>query len=136
MTHFDINKVIEHYGLDTNEVAKVVFPKVNYPKVALNRVLKGEAALSVEQLESLAEFIGVLPGDLFELSQWKGTTEDSHLVFKRGDYTVRLNYKGAYITISKNNEIIYQEITGDNKTVTEFINHIDQLIKNYENGNN
>lgn len=136
MTHFDINKVIEHYGLDVNEVAKVVFPKVNYPKVALNRVLKGEATLGVEQLERLAEFIGVLPGDLFELSQWKGTTEDNHLVFKRGDYTVRLNYSGAYLTISKNNEVIHQEITGDNKVLTEFINHIDQLIKNYENGNN
>ena len=136
MTHFNINKVIEHYGLDVNEVAKVVFPKVNYPKVALGRVLKGEAALGVDQLEKLAEFIGVLPGDLFELSDWKGTTEDSHLVFKRGLYVVRLNYNGVYLTISKNNEVIHKEITGDNKNILEFINHINQLIKNYEDGNN
>ena len=49
---FDIKKVIEHYKLDTNEVAEALFPHVRYKTLALNRVLKGEAYLDADDYNS------------------------------------------------------------------------------------
>ena len=40
---FNIGNVIEHYKLNTEDLAKVLFPTVKYPKQAFDRVLKGEA---------------------------------------------------------------------------------------------
>ena len=53
--NFNINKVIEHYKLDTEEVASTLFPHVRYQKLALDRVLKGEACLNTDQLQALAK---------------------------------------------------------------------------------
>ena len=54
---FNIGNVIEHYKLNTEDLAKVLFPTVKYPKQAFDRVLKGEANLDVIQLERLANHI-------------------------------------------------------------------------------
>ena len=115
MEQFNIGNVIEHYKLNTEDLAKVLFPTVKYPKQAFDRVLKGEANLDVIQLERLANHIGVLVTDL---------------------YKVKLNYKGVYVSIYKNNELIHQKLSNvPDMTVNEFINYLDNFIKNYENGN-
>ena len=65
MEQFNINNVIEHYKLNTEDLAKVLFPTVKYPKQAFDRVLKGETDLDIKQIEALASHIGVLVTDLF-----------------------------------------------------------------------
>lgn len=128
---FNINKVIECYKLDTAEVAEVLFPHVRYKTLALNRVLKGEAYLDTEQLKALADFIGILIQDLFAFDNWKGTHEDGCLTLIRGEYKVKLNYKGVFMTLTKGSQLIKQELVGP-KTISidDFISHIDSLIKN------
>lgn len=134
---FNIGSVIEHYKLNTEDLAKVLFPTVKYPKQAFDRVLKGEAVLDVTQLEQLASYVGVLVTDLFSLNTWKGSSEDGCLTMSKGDYKVKLNYKGVYVSIYKNKELIYQKLSNiPDMTVDEFINYLDNFIKNYENGNN
>ena len=82
---FNIGNVIEHYKLNTEDLAKVLFPTVKYPKQAFDRVLKGEANLDVIQLERLANHIGVLVTDLFSANTWKGSSEDGCLTMLKGE---------------------------------------------------
>ena len=134
---FDINKVIAYYKLDPQDLAKVLFPFVKYQKQALERIIKGEAELNVTQIEKLANYIGVLVTDLFSIDTWKSATEDNCLTMLKGDYKVKLNYNGVYVSIYKNNELIYQELANmPGMTINEFIDFLNNFIKNYENGNN
>lgn len=136
MEQFNINSVIEHYKLNIEDLAKVLFPTVKYPKQAFDRVLKGETELDIRQIETLASHIGVLVTDLFSIDTWKGFSEDGYLTLQKGQYKVKLNYNGVYLSIYKDNVLVEQSISNiPNMTVQEFINFLDNLIKNYENGN-
>lgn len=130
---FNINKVIEYYKLDINEVAEALFPNVRYKKLALDRVLKCEAAINTEQLQSLAKLAGVLTQDLFTLDSWKGSTEDGCLTFLKGDFKAKLNYNGAWLSLYKNNELLKQEMFTPDMTIDQFIDHITELTTNYIN---
>lgn len=135
MEQFNINSVIEHYKLNTEDLAKVLFPTVKYPKQAFDRVLKGETDLDIKQIETLASHIGVLVTDLFSAGTWKSSSEDGCLTMLKGDYKVKLNYNGVYLSIYKDNSLITQKISNvPGMTVQEFINFLDNFIKNYENG--
>ena len=137
MEQFNINSVIEHYKLNTEDLAKVLFPTVKYPKQAFDRVLKGETDLDIKQIETLASHIGVLVTDLFSAGTWKGSSEDGCLTMLKGDYKVKLNYKGVFVSIYKNNNLIEQKISNvPDMTMSEFINYLDNFIKSYENGSN
>lgn len=137
MTQFNINEVIKCYKLNTDDLAKVLFPTVKYPKQAFDRVLKGETCLDIEQVEKLAAHIGVLVPDLFSAETWKGSSEDGCLTMLKGNYKVKLNYKGVFMSIYKDNDIIGQKISNvPDMTVSEFITYLDNFIKNYENGSN
>lgn len=128
---FNINSVIERYSLNPDDVAKALFPHVRYQKLALDRVLKGEATLDVNQLESLANLAGVFVHDLFFIADdWKGTSEDNCLIFLKGDYKVKLNYNGVFMTIYKGPEIIHQELTLKCMSIQEFIDYINKVINN------
>lgn len=139
MEKFDINRVIERYSLDTEEVAKVLFPNVKYPKQALDRILKKESNLDTEQLTTLASYIGVLTHELFtagSVDEWKASSENSRLVFKKGEYKVLINYNDTFVSIYKGTELVHTGVI--NKTgmsFDSFINYINNII-NSNNGNN
>ena len=135
MEPFNIKNVIEHYKLNTEDLAKALFPNVKYPKQALDRILKGEGNLDITQVEELANYIGVLVTDLFSANTWKSSAEDGCLTLLKGQYKVKLNYNGVYLSIYKDNVLIEQKISNvPSMTIQEFINFLDNLIKNYENG--
>lgn len=137
MGQFNISNVIEHYKLNVKDLAKALFPTVKYPTQAFDRILKGEANLDIEQIERLASYIGVLVTDLFSLDTWKGTSEDNCLTMVKGDYKVKLNYNGVFVSIYKNNNLIDQKISNvPDMTMGEFVNYLDNFVKNYENGSN
>ena len=124
---FDLAKVIEHFKLDREEVETVLFPHVRYRKQALVRVLKGEGQLTVEQLQALANLSGVFIQDLFSLDTWKGGKEDNCLTFLKGEFKVKLNYNGVFLSIYKGTTLVHQEINSSNKTLQEFLNYITLL---------
>lgn len=137
MESFNINSIIEHYKLNIESLAKILFPTVKYPKQAFDRILKGEASLNIIQIESLANYIGVLVSDLFSMDTWKSSTENEYLTLIKGQYKVKLNYNGAFISIYKNDVLIDQKISNiPSMTIQEFIHFLDNIIKDYENGNN
>lgn len=129
---FNINKIIEHYKLNLDDVAAALFPHVRYKKQALDRVLKGEANIDTDQLQSLAKLAGVFPYDLFALQEgWKGKSEDHCLTFVKDEYKVKLNYQNVYLSLYKNNKLVHQEITMPNMELSQFLTYISNLIKQY-----
>lgn len=131
---FDINKVINYYSLNVDEVADALFPNVRYKKLALDRVLKGEASINTQQLQALADLAGILVQDLFTVDTWKGTTEDGGcLTFIKGEFKVKLNYNGAWLSLYKNNELLKQEMFTTNMDLDQFIKHITELTLDYSN---
>ena len=134
MEKFDINKIIAHYGISENipELAKLFFPHVKYPKQAFDRVLKGEATLDVDQVQKLAEYLGVLAHELFNIDSWKGTSESGCLTFTKGEFKVKLNYNNVFLSLYKNNELIDTKISSiPAMSLNDFIQYIDELIKQY-----
>lgn len=134
METFDITQIIEQYAPDTDELSKLLFPHVKYPKQAFDRVLKGEANLDTAQVCALAKYLGVLVSDLFTADGWKASYDktNSCLTFVRGTYRVNLNYKGTFITVYNDGKMINQVMrhTTDEMGITDFIQYINNLIKN------
>lgn len=130
---FNINKVLAHYQQQdkVEVIAKLLFPKAKHPKAAFTRVLKGESHLDINQIEKLAQFIGVLVEDLLSIDTWKGGSKESNvLCFTKGEYTVKLAYQGIFLSLYRNDTLIAQKVADvPAMTIREFLNYIDKLIK-------
>ena len=142
MEKFNIQKIIEYYSPNTEELGRVLFPHIKYPKQAFDRVLKGEANLDSAQIELLANYLGVLVADLFSVDDWKGEWDNKLRCltfvkglyqgnFVKGLYQVNLNYGGSFITVYKDGKMVHQEIksNADGMSLTDFIQYINNLIK-------
>ena len=102
----NITKIVRHYKQDINVVAKVLYPNVRYPRLALARVEKGEADLSVSQLYRLADFLGIFVTDLLSFDTWKGSgLEDNAITFEKGEYTALIHPNGL-ISVRKGTDVI------------------------------
>lgn len=132
METFNINKIVEYYKPNVDELGQVLFPHVKYPKQAFDRVLKGEANLDTHQVELLAKYLGVFVSDLFSVNSWKGGwNEDCKcLTLTKGPYQVNLNYNGFFVTVYKDGKVVHQEVNGltDSMPMSEFIKYIDSLL--------
>lgn len=133
MPKFNIKEVIEYYKPSIPDLAKLLFPTAKYPKAAFDRVLRGEALLNVEHLETIADFLGIAISDLFNPDSWKGIAEEGHIVFIKGAYKARINYKNSFLSLysSEDNTLISQCVLNIRTlTLNELIIYLDNLIKN------
>ena len=128
----DVEKIIEHYNLDIDKVAEALFPNIRYKKLALNRILNGEATIDLNQIQALSNMIGVMPQDLYMINDWKGLFENKCIVLTQDNYKVKLNYNGAFLSLYKDEHLVYQEVNASNKSLEELINYIDKLILNLQ----
>lgn len=136
MERFNIQRAVEYYNLDADEASKVLFPEAKHPKKAFERVMAGRGSLSTRQVEDLASYIGVGVADLFLANAWKGLSEDGRLVLTKGPYRVTLNYGATFFSLYKSGELIEKAIINPSiMPISQFINHINIIIKTYENGN-
>ena len=132
---FDINEVMRYYGLNRKEVEKAIFPDAKYPRQAFDRILRGDAVLNTTQLELLADYAGVLVPDLFLIGTWKSEIDKNVITLIKGDYKVKLNYNSCFLTILEHGNVIYQLLRDFRAmSVKEFINYIDNLLFDYEDG--
>ena len=133
----NLSELITRYDLDTEALAKVLFPTVKYPKHALARILKGEAFLDTVQLGTLATYIGVPTAELLSDDFWKGRTEDGCLIFIKGEYKAKLNYNNVFLSVYKSGELCLQSIDSiSSMSINDFTKHLDSIIKSLENGSN
>ena len=133
MEKFDIQKIIERYSPNIEELSKILFPHIKYPKQAFDRVIKGEANLDSVQIELLASYLGVFVADLFFIDEWKGSWNEEHkcLIFVKGLYQVNVNYGGSFITVYKDGKKVHQliKVNANNMSLPDFIQYINTLIQ-------
>lgn len=136
MTTFNIVKIIERYQLKPDVLAALLYPKAKHPGLAFTRILEGKAVLDVIQLERLARYIGVPPGDLFTVGEWQYRTQENYLTFVKDDFTVILNKGGYFLTILKGDEVIEQVVASNQAlTLEQFIRFINLLTQTHKDGN-
>lgn len=133
LQEFNINEIIEKYTPDIDELSRVLFPNVQHPKLAFNRILKNEAELSVSQLEKLAQYLGTFVGELFTINSFNVESIFGVLYFKRGQYTVTLGKDKNFINLYDDGKLIDKYIVNiDMIPFSDFILKINSYIKHYE----
>ena len=137
---FKIQQVIQYYKQEPGDIARLLFPDNKYPMPALFRVMKGEADLTVKQLELLALYLGTTIEELFVLpeldsDEWKQVIDRYSITFKKGDYSCRL-YENKPALLLKGSKAIDTLVVSPVATFNEVINQLNILINNYEHGNN
>ena len=85
-----------------------------------------------ERKAKIFERMNVKPNSaiFFVADEWKGSSEDGHIVFLKGEYKVKLNYNGAALSIYKGTQLIHNELVLGTMSVAEFIDHINKVINN------
>lgn len=130
MKTIDLSKIIEDRGLNTKEVAKELFPKNKYPKLALDRVIKGEAFLDTNQVSRLSLITGVPIQFLYSNGEWKTTSKEEGIVtFQTGEYRAELN-TGEWITKIYHKGSIFHEsvIHQESITLSKYLKSLTELI--------
>lgn len=131
METLNLKSIIEFYNVDIKGLANTLFPHNNFPLPALHRAIRGETKLDSEQIALLADYLGVLVADLYTIDGWKASHENMQLTITKGPFKATL-FSSGKICVYKDNELIdTKQISNITVSVTEFINHINKLIKSY-----
>lgn len=135
MTKFSLAKVVKNHVLDEEKLADALFPTAKYPVLAYKRVLAGKSDLSVSQLEILADFIGCSVPELYNYNGWIADDEpDEKLVYTKGLYTAKVNRKGAFISLYKEDKLLVNAVSNTGlMTLDLFFSYLDELIAKYDN---
>lgn len=129
---FYLNNVLKNYRLNQGDVASVMFPTSKYADLALRRVLKGEGRVSVDQLEALAQYVGVSVSAIYDAGcdLWHDATEkqDSFCI-KRGIYVAKYIYATHVLTITADNKELFNDVVADGDLlVKDLVNIINNII--------
>lgn len=132
MSRFNLNNIIQEYGLDKNVIASILFPDVKYPRRALTRIIKEKGELSVGQLEKLAQFIGLPVNNLFELKEYEIKSVENQLIFKKGDYCIKIyditpDSTKQNVTIFNGKTMSSDTCNINNLTVAEMLDYLNNL---------
>lgn len=91
MRKINLAQIIESQKLDKEKLAKVLFPRHNYPYQSLLRILRGDQELSESQIVTLSDYVGMTMTDLFTTKGWKASYHENTHVFEKDNYTAHLN---------------------------------------------
>lgn len=134
MNEIDIKVIIEKQGLNIKEVAAQLFPGNSYPKLALDRVIKGKAFLDSNQISKLS-FISRMPIQfLYSNSKWDFESKRKEIRFSHGEYVGVLNTFNNITKIYHNKSLFHESIIHKSSIpLSEYLEKIEQLIINYNN---
>ena len=129
---FYLNNVLKNYKLNQADVANVLFPTNKNADLALRRILKGEGHVSVDQLEALAQYVGVSVSTIYETGcdLWRDITEkpDSFCI-KRGIYVAKYTYATHVLTVTADDKKLFSGvIAADDLLVQDLVNTINNII--------
>ncbi len=91
MIKINLGKIIKAKKLDEHEVAKQLFPLHKYPKMALDRVNKGEGVLDANQISKFSLYSGIPIAELYSGSEWKSSIDKTTHILTSGDFTAKLD---------------------------------------------
>lgn len=131
MKTIDINNIIESKGLDQNDLAKELFPGAKHPKMALQRIIKGEAQLDSDQIVRLSIYTGIAIGELFGERDWKAQTKEGVHTFESEDYRAELDTNTWISKVWKKDELIHEVVIHDRHiSISNYFTLLNNVISN------
>ena len=133
MRTINIKEIIEKQGLDVKEVSQHLFPKNKYPRLALNRVMTGDAVLDADQISKFALMAGINISDLYSGANWNAKSKQGIHVFTNGDFRAELN-AGTWVTKIFHNDSLFHEsvIHSGSTPISEYLKELDLIISNFK----
>ena len=129
---FYLNNVLKNYKLSLADVASVMFPTNKNADLALRRILKGEGHVSVDQLEALAQYVGVSVSAIYEAGcdLWHDATEKlDNFCIKRGIYVAKYIYATHVLTVTADDKELFNDVVADGDLlVQDLVNIINSII--------
>jgi hypothetical protein len=135
MGNIDLKKIIEDNDLDVRELAAELFPGIKYPKLALDRVLKGDTYLDTNQLSRLSMFTGLPIEVLYSGTPWKTTAkhEEGNITFEAGDYTAELDTENWITKVFHKGSIFHESVLHRSTIpLNEYLHELDKIIVNHK----
>jgi hypothetical protein len=131
MQVINLGQIIEAQNLDTTQLAAELFPGNKYPKLALNRILTGEAFLDANQISRLSLFTGIPIHKLYNGGEWelKASADILTIVSPDKGYRAELNTQ-TWITKVYDKDTIFHEETlpSGSMSLRAYIEYINNLI--------
>lgn len=129
---FYLNNVLKNYKLNPADVASIMFPTNKNADLALRRILKGEGHVSVDQLEVLAQYVGVSVSTIYEAGcdLWHDVTEEpDNFCIKRGIYVAKYIYATHVLTVTADDKELFNDVVADGDLlVQDLVNIINSII--------
>lgn len=129
---FYLSNVLKNYKLSQADVANVMFPTNKNADLALRRVLKGEGHVSVDQLEALAQYVGVSVPAIYEAGcdMWHDATDRlDNFCIKRGLYVATYTYATHILVVTVDDKELFNKVISDSDLlVQDLVKTINSII--------
>jgi hypothetical protein len=132
MSTFNLQNIISKYDLNEEILAKQLFPKNKFSKLALSRIIAGLSHLDTNQLCILSEMLGVKVSDLFIEDDWSKSLENNVFVFSKNNYKVIFSPETYLSEIYISGKLVSVEtlITDKNIKLSEYLKLVESVIIN------
>lgn len=131
MSKINLSKILEGANLKKSDVASKLFPHVQYPSMAINRVIKGEALLDEEQISMLASLAGCTIDQLYRGGgEWRSKeVSKSSITLIKNEWEAVLDRESWTSRIFKNGTLFHETIMHSHAiTLKEYISTIEEII--------
>lgn len=137
MRTINLKEIIEKSKLDIKEIAIQLFPENKYPRLALNRVIAGEAVLDANQISKLALLINVDISDLYSDGNWKMKSRKGIHIFTSGRFRAELDSESWITKIFHRDSMFHDSIIHSGSTpLSEYFKELNKLVTKYNKHEN
>lgn len=137
MNRINVKKIMADKGLSATQLGKVLYPNNRYPHMAVARLLKEDAALNSDQVDRLANYLGVGISQLYDgAGAWSWVTHKNVHTFTNGEYTAYLDINTFTTRLFHNNSMYHEAIIHSKQTtLSEYLDNINYLIIKHKQEN-
>jgi hypothetical protein len=133
MQRIDVQRLADRAGMKLTDLAKELFPKNKYPKMAIDRIVSGESSLNEEQISKLASMLNTSIAGLYSSTYWAQKYENGVHVFSRENYRAELNTNTNTTKIYHRDTLYHEDIIhADNISVSAYLAMLDSYIDQIE----
>ena len=133
MQKIKLAETIEELNLDKREVAETLFPGNKFPKMALDRVLDGEAVLNADQISRLALFANVSLSSLFTGEGWGCKSRGTQHIFTSGEFVAQVDMEAGKVDMFHKSTLFHSEnLISKSINLVELVEFLNKQILNYE----
>lgn len=118
--------------LTNAKLGELFFSDHKHPEKAIARLLTGKMEMTESQIRTLASFLAVKPGELFEDDAQSGwldkTTSDGVFTLQKGRYTAVYDSKKELTTIFCDGKKINEAVLSGGCLLSQYISMLDGAI--------